>query len=228
MRHQTILIAIAFLLLQSCKEEAQVAETTKTIENIRLADEYTIIGEKNYLTGYAPIDAEGNINVVIEIPTGTTAKWEVEKSTGNLTWEFVNGKPREVKYLGYPGNYGMIPRTLLPKELGGDGDPLDVIVLGPAVERGAVLKTKIIGMLKLLDRGEQDDKLVAVLAGSPFFKVNSIEELDSTFTGASTIISTFFSNYKGLGKMKAMGWKNEVEAKKVLDYSINAYNKITP
>ena len=46
-------------------------------------------------------------------------------------------KPREVKYLGYPGNYGMIPRTLLPKELGGDGDPLDVIVLGPAVERGS-------------------------------------------------------------------------------------------
>lgn len=224
MNIRTLLILTAVIFLQSCKDETSKSQEVKE-EPIGSIDPYTIKGEKNYLSGYEAIDSSGNVNVVIEIPTGTTAKWEVEKSTGNLIWEIVDGKPREVKYLGYPGNYGMIPRTLLPKELGGDGDPLDVIVLGPAVERGSVLKTKIIGMLKLLDRGEQDDKLVAVVEGSPFYNVNSLEELDSNFNGASTIVKTFFANYKGPGKMELIGWEDERASKKVLDFSIEEYKK---
>ncbi len=98
--------------------------------NLRLIDSYTIVGPKNFLTDYEPVNRDGTINVVVEIPTGTTAKWEVTKPDGKLQWEFKRGKPRVVKYLGYPGNYGMLPRTLLAKEDGGDGDPLDVIVLG--------------------------------------------------------------------------------------------------
>tara|TARA_B100000809_G_scaffold139329_1_gene136951 strand:- start:3413 stop:4096 length:684 start_codon:yes stop_codon:yes gene_type:complete len=226
MKFRLILILTTFIFLQSCKE-VEVKSAAENIDNTNMPDEYTIIGEKNYLTGYEPIDASGNVNVVIEIPSGTTAKWEVEKSTGNLKWEFVNGKPRTIKYLGYPGNYGMIPRTLLPKELGGDGDPLDVIVLGPAVERGSVLKTKIIGMLKLLDRGEQDDKLIAVVEGSPFFKINSLAELDSNFNGTTTILETFFANYKGPEKMEPLGWENEIESKKILNFSIEEYKKKT-
>lgn len=226
MKFRLILILTTFIFLQSCKE-VELKSAAKNSDNTNMPDEYTIIGEKNYLTGYEPIDAAGNVNVVIEIPTGTTAKWEVEKSTGNLKWEFVDKKPRTVKYLGYPGNYGMIPRTLLPKELGGDGDPLDVIVLGPAVERGSVLKTKIIGMLKLLDRGEQDDKLIAVVEGSPFFEINNLQELESNFKGTSTIIEIFFANYKGPGKMEPLGWANEIESKKILDFSIEEYKKKT-
>ncbi|MDB4533527.1 inorganic diphosphatase [Vicingaceae bacterium] len=226
MKFKTTIALIAILIFNSCKEEKNKAKTP-ILENefSNSIDEYTIIGKKNYLTGYAPIDSLGNVNVVIEIPTGTTAKWEVEKPSGNLKWEFVDGAPREIKYLGYPGNYGMIPRTLLPKELGGDGDPLDVLVLGSAVERGSVLKTKIIGMLKLLDRGEQDDKLIAVVEGSPFFNINSLEELDSNFDGSTIIIQTFFSNYKGPGKMKPLGWENEIESKKILDFSIEEFKK---
>jgi inorganic pyrophosphatase len=224
MKFKTTLLLIVILILNSCKEErAEIMTKENEISNQK--DEYTILGEKNYLTGYAPIDSIGNVHVVIEIPTGTTAKWEVEKSTGNLKWEFVDGVPREINYLGYLGNYGMIPRTLLPKELGGDGDPLDVLVLGPSVKRGAVLKTKIIGMLRLLDRGEQDDKLIAVVENSPFFNVNNLEELDSNFNGTTTIIETFFANYKGPGKMKPLGWADEIEANKVLNFSIEAYNK---
>jgi inorganic pyrophosphatase len=226
MKFKTIFILLVILILNSCKEEQNEVETLHQENEIpNITDTYTIIGEKNYLTGYDPIDSKGNVNVVIEIPTGTTAKWEVEKPSGNLKWEFVDGAPREIKYLGYPGNYGMIPRTLLPKELGGDGDPLDVLVLGSAVERGSVLKTKIIGMLKLFDRGEQDDKLIAVVEGSPFFNINSLEELDSNFDGSTTIIQTFFANYKGQGKMETLGWENEIESKKILDFSIEEYKK---
>jgi len=81
--------------------------------------------ETNLIDDIEPKTVAGMINAVIEIPSGTVAKWEVEKSNGSLEWEVVNGKNRVVDYLGYPGNYGMIPQTLLPKELGGDGDPLD-------------------------------------------------------------------------------------------------------
>lgn len=218
MKHNFFFILISSLLFYSCKE----INADKYPNQI---DEYTIVGSNNYLTGYQPINKKGLVNVVIEIPTGTIDKWEVEKSTGHLKWEFRDGEPRKVKYLGYPGNYGMIPQTLLPKELGGDGDPLDVIVLGKAVERGTVLKTKIIGMLKLLDRGDQDDKLIAVMEDSPFYEVNNLTELDSIFNGSTTIIETFFANYKGVGKMKPLGWANEKETKIVLDFSIEEFKK---
>ena len=72
---------------------------------------------------------------IVEIPAGACEKWEV-KLDGVMRWDMKDGKPRHVKYLGYPCNYGMVPRTMLGKELGGDGDPLDVLMLGPAVPRG--------------------------------------------------------------------------------------------
>ncbi len=186
-------------------------------------DPYTITGEFNYLTGYEAVFEDGDINVVVEIPTGSVAKWEVDKTSGSLKWEFVEGKPRQVKYLGYPGNYGMIPRTLLPKELGGDGDPLDVIVLGPAVERGSIIKSKVIGVLQLLDRGEQDDKLIAVLEDTPFYSVNSLAELDEKFKGASEIVKLWFANYKGPGKMIPKGFGDAEMAKEILNAAVEAY-----
>ena len=138
-------------------------------------------------------------------------------------WEIRNGSPRKVNYLGYPGNYGMIPQTLLPYDLGGDGDPLDVIVLGPSVERGKVIKAKLVGVLKLLDGKEQDDKLIAVMEGTPFYDIDTIEELKDQFNGTTTIIETFFANYKGQGKMESLGLGDEREARKILDYAIEEY-----
>ena len=66
---------------------------------------------------------QGLIHFVVEIPAGTNAKWEVDKATGGLHWEQKDGRPRVVQYLAYPGNYGMIPSTSLPYEIGGDGEP---------------------------------------------------------------------------------------------------------
>jgi inorganic pyrophosphatase len=190
-----------------------------------LSDEYTLTNEKHFVRDYAPLDHSGDINVVIEIPTGTNAKWEVNKTTGELKWEFRKGKPRVVSYLGYPGNYGMIPRTLLPKELGGDGDPLDVLVLGSALPRGSVVKAHAIGMLKLLDNGEQDDKIIAVLQNSDMGKISSIEELRHEFNGAAEIIETWFSNYKGPGKIESKGFTSVAEAEKVIRTAIEAYKQ---
>ncbi|MCI5162478.1 MAG: inorganic diphosphatase [Candidatus Electrothrix sp. AX5] len=199
--------------------------TARNASNVTVVDKYTLAGDKHFVREYSPIDSSGNINVVVEIPTGTTAKWETDKTTGKLMWEFKNGKPRVVSYLGYPGNYGMIPQTLLPKKLGGDGDPLDVLIIGPAIPRGSIVKARVIGVLKLLDGGEQDDKIVAVLPNSDLGKVSSIEELNKEFKGITNIIEVWFSNYKGPGKMQSQGFARAPEAQKIIKASIEAYSK---
>lgn len=178
---------------------------------------------KNLLSDYIPLFEDGDINVAVEIPAGTLEKWEVDKSTGQVKLEYVDGNPRIINYLGYPGNYGMVPRTLLPKELGGDGDPLDVIALGPPVERGSVIKCKLIGVMILIDRGEQDDKLIAVMENSPLYGANNLEELIQDYNGARDILLTWFINYKGVGKMESKGFGDKEKAFEILHSAIEAY-----
>ena len=173
-----ILLLLLFIICNSC---------------IKLNNENSQ-ADINFLTDFLPQHPNGDINVVIEIPAGTLEKWEVTKPDGKLELEQINGQPRTVQYIGYPGNYGMVPQTLLPKSAGGDGDPLDVLVLGSSVKRGSAIKAKVLGVLRLLDGGEQDDKLIAVQADSPLYHLNSIEELAEGYNGITGIIETWFSN----------------------------------
>ena len=174
----------------------------------------------NYLKDFPPTNPDSTLNAVIEIPAGTNEKWEVNKETGQLFWEKVDGVPRVVQYLPYIGNYGMIPGTLLPKELGGDGDPLDILVLGPSVPRGTVLKVHVIGVLKLLDSGEIDDKLIGVTSNSHFGEIHSMMELDQEMNGVKEIIQTWFENYKGKGKMEVLGFEDKEVAIELLEAAI--------
>ena len=119
----------------------------------------------------------------------------------------------------------MIPRTLLPKEFGGDGDSLDIILLGPPLNRGDVVSAKLIGVLKLLDNGEHDDKLIAVQLNSPLKKSNSLKELNEQFPGIKEILEKWFTNYKGNGKMKSNGFRNLEEAEKILKEASEQFEK---
>jgi len=165
--------------------------------------------------------------VVIEIPAGCKDKWEVNES-GVLFWDKKNGKHRLINYLPYVGNYGMIPRTLMSAEIGGDGDPLDVIVLGPSIPRGSVVKVRIVGSIKLKDTGEQDDKMVAVLTqpspDNPFANISSITQLERN--GVINIVETWFKNYKGKGVMQVEGRLNEQDSNQILKKCIAAYKKV--
>ena len=122
----------------------------------------------------------------------------------------------------------MIPRTLLSKEQGGDGDPLDIIVLGPAEERGSVVKCKIIGVLYLLDKEEQDDKLIAVSTNSPLYQVNDVDELNEKYIGISQILKLWFTNYKGAGITISKGLGNKNDALDILNAAINEYDLSNP
>ena len=220
-----ILFPISFLIFIGCSENKSNSDTINSKKrSINLKDsipEQKV--SKNLLTDFKPMFKDGDINVVIEIPTGTIEKWEVDKSDGQIKHEIKNNKARIIQYIGYPGNYGMVPRTLLPKELGGDGDPLDVIVLGPPLERGSVVKCKLIGILNLLDHGEHDDKLIAILENTPLYQVNSIEELDKKYNGVSEIIKLWFTNYKGPGQLESIGFSNKELANTILKSAIDEY-----
>jgi inorganic pyrophosphatase len=190
---------------------------------INSVDEKT--NKQNYIDDYLPIIEEKTINAVIEIPAGTNEKWEVTKTGDKLKLEHKNGKPRIVKYLGCPGNYGMIPRTLVSKTLGGDGDPLDVLVIGAPAMRGKVVKAKLIGVLKFLDKGKKDDKLLAVLPKTALYDVDSITQLDETFPGITSIIKTWFLYYKGSGKMIFKGFGSVQEAQNILNIAMKEYQR---
>ncbi len=130
--------------------------------------------------------------------------------------EFLEGKPRIINYIGYPGNYGLIPNTK-----GGDGDPLDIIILGNVIPRGKIIKVKLIGILKYKDRGEQDDKLIGLHRSSPFYEViDDVDVLNKDFPGVIEILKIWFSNYKGSGKMVFEGLGNREAAMSLLKEAI--------
>lgn len=99
-----------------------------------------------------PFGQPESFNVLVEITQGSNLKYEYDEATDSLKLDFV------FEDLAFPFNYGFIPGTL-----GGDGDTLDAIVLSSApLKSGLVVQCKAIGILKTIDRGEVDDKVVTV------------------------------------------------------------------
>ena len=215
-----IILFIVFVLSISCNNNNKENEKHYSVKTNIISE---VVGEKHFFSDYPPITIKGKVNVVVEIPAGTIAKWELIKTEGTINWERAGGKFREVQYLGYPGNYGFIPRTLLPKETGGDGDPLDVIILGPAEERGTIIECDIIGILEMFDNGQKDEKLIAVCVESPFYMIKNISELDVKYPGVTTIILTWFTNYKGSNQIEILGFENENKARLILNKAIFDY-----
>ena len=187
---------------------------------------------ESYIHDIEPISISGNINAVIEIPSVTNDKFEVSKETGQIVQDIEDGLPRKIKYIGYPGNYGMIPKTLLSPKTGGDGDPLDVIVLGEQLQKGSVVEIKLIGILKMLDEGKMDDKLIGVMVNNSIFSsIDSFNELKKSYGGITNILEIWFANYKGSNKIIINGFDDEKTALKVFktahkDYKLNR-NKVS-
>ena len=141
--------------------------------------------------------------VLVEIPSGSQNKYELDKATGLY-------KLDRVLYsaVHYPGDYGFIPRTLAE-----DGDPCDVLVLiREPTFTGCQIDARPIGILRMLDRGEPDDKILAVPAEDPF----QSESTDIADLPAHTLreIAHFFEIYKDLeGKrVHVLGWEDSTAA----------------
>jgi len=175
--------------------------------------ENTMNNKTNFLYDIAPFTSDSLVNVVIEIPAGTNQKWEVNKITGQIEWEQITPDSfRVINFLPYPANYGFVPQTLLPGASGGDGDPVDVFVLGSAIDREKIVKVKIIGIIHMLDDNESDSKILAVTTDKPGLVVNSYKELNKNYPGIIDIMKLWLLNYKGTGKVKVISVNDEKEA----------------
>ena len=126
------------------------------------------------------------------------------------------GKPRIVNYASYPVNYGMIPRTLLPLSRGGDGDPLDVLILGESLTQGEVIKVKAIGLMKMNDSGDQDDKIIAVPINKTFYEVNNIEDLKKINIKLLDDIKFWFVHYKGTNVVEFINFESQDAANELI------------
>lgn len=134
-------------------------------------------------------DAPKLVTAVIEVPKGSKTKYELDKKSGLIKVDRVL-----FSSVHYPANYGFIPQTYC-----GDKDPLDILVLGQdAVVPLAIMVAKPIGVMKMVDQGEPDDKIIAVHAHDPEYShYNSIKDLPPH---RMMEVKRFFEDYKKLEK----------------------------
>jgi inorganic pyrophosphatase len=124
------------------------------------------------------------VNSIVEISKGSRAKYELDKATGLLRLDRVL-----YSSVYYPANYGFIPRTL-----GEDGDPLDILVFSQvAVEPLCLVYSKVIGVMRMIDGGLADDKVIAVAATD--VSVNYFDEITSLPEYLHREMKHFFEEY---------------------------------
>ena len=124
---------------------------------------------------------------VIEIPFGSSVKYELDKESGLI-------KLDRVLYSAvyYPANYGFIPQTLAE-----DDDPLDVLVLcQEAVVPLTLLRARAIGVMTMIDGGKKDHKIIAVATEDPEF--NAYREAAEMPQHRLLMLRRFFQDYKQL------------------------------
>lgn len=121
-----------------------------------------------------PLGKPELFNVLVEIPAGSVNKYEMDATTGHIFLDYVFKDG-----FSFPFNYAFVPHTMAE-----DGDPLDVMVLSSApIHPNTVVQVKPLGILKLKDRGEQDNKLVGVAAVDPMADgLNDISDLGEEWT----------------------------------------------
>ena len=162
-----------------------------------------------------PPGDEENINVFVEIAKGSQNKYEYEKE-GYFKLDRVLFSP-----LHYPGDYGFVPQTLAL-----DGDPLDALVLMQIPTfPGCVIKARPIGVLKMIDSGDEDHKILCVPVKDP--RMSDFHDIKDINQHVLKEIAHFFQVYKELEgkKVEIKGWEDMKTAKKIIRESIDRYKK---
>ncbi|MEI9922060.1 MAG: inorganic diphosphatase [Bacteroidota bacterium] len=156
------------------------------------------------------------VNAIIEIPKGSRAKYEVDKDSGLI-------KLDRVIYASmyFPLNYGFIPQTL-----GEDHDPLDIVVLTQvSVVPLCLIPARVVGVMRMIDRGEADDKIIAVAThDASVSHIHRVEELPEYFR---VELKHFFENYKALENKKVVvdEFESKEKAVEIIQQSITYYKQ---
>src|SRR5438270_36820 len=161
----------------------------------------------NYLNLPIGDKVPDEVNAVIEIPRGQTNKYEYDKQLHVFRLDRNLYSP-----VHYPGDYGFIPSTLSD-----DGDPLDVLVLVDAPSfTGCVMTVRPIGILRMVDQGRDDEKILAVGTNNPIYQ--DVHVYTEVYAHVLREIEHFFTIYKEL-EAKAThltGWSDAAHAREIV------------
>ena len=168
-----------------------------------------------------PANAPEEALLVVEIPAGGAIKYELGEH-GELRVDRFLSMP-----VAYPANYGSMPQTLA-----GDGDPLDALVLTRLpIQPGAVVRFRPLGVLRMVDKGEADEKIIGVPVDAvdpSYAKVRALEDLPVVEIQR---IEAFFRVYKQLpggADIQLNGWGDAAEAKQVIRRALAGYRQAKP
>ncbi len=159
------------------------------------------------------------LDVIIEIQKGDFNKYELDKDLGILRLDRVLYGPAF-----FPIDYADVPGTWNE----GDNDPLDAVVFSTKpIHPGAVVEVKVVGMMKMIDGGEEDSKIITVVNVDPRFK--HINDIGDFTEWQLKDVETFFKTYKyaqkGPDAVQINGFVGKEEAYKVIKDSIACYDK---
>ncbi len=160
--------------------------------------------------------APEEVNALIEIPKGSKVKYELDKKTGLLLVD-------RVLYSSviYPANYGFIPRTL-----GDDGDPLDLlVVMQEPVQPLSLLRARPIGMMHMVDEGQNDEKIICVHLDDPEYQ--NFDHYEQLPEHRLNELRRFFQDYKALeGKeVDVRNFDGPEEAVGAIEHAMGLYEE---
>lgn len=165
-----------------------------------------------------PKEAPEEANLAVEIPAGSFTKYEI-KEDGLVHVDRFQSMP-----VAYPANYGSMPRTLA-----GDNDPLDALVLTrEPLHPGVIVRFRPIGYLKMVDKGERDEKVIGVPTDKIDPTYANIRDLQDLPLIERQRIEAFFRVYKdlpeGRNPVELSGWGNAAEAKALILESMQRFD----
>jgi inorganic pyrophosphatase len=161
-----------------------------------------------------PKQAPEEVLLAVEIPAGSFTKYEINEE-GLLYVDRFQSMP-----VAYPANYGSMPRTLA-----GDGVPLDALVLSrEPLHPGVLVKFRPIGVLRMIDKGQHDEKIIGVPTDKVDPTYANIRDLADLPQIERQRIEAFFRVYKdlpdGRNPVELHGWGDAAEAKTVIGQAL--------
>ena len=156
------------------------------------------------------------MNVIIEIPRGSLNKYEIDKETGLIALDRVSHTAQP-----FPFDYGFAPQTLWD-----DGDALDVIVMTTEpLHPGILVRVRPVGLMKMIDSGESDDKIIAVPVDDPRWA--EVKTIDDVNKHTLKTMKHFYENYKTLQNKEVLinGFEGREQASAAVLRSIDMYKE---
>ncbi|MFB6226533.1 MAG: inorganic diphosphatase [Candidatus Paceibacteria bacterium] len=163
--------------------------------------------------------APKKINSIVEIPRGSSNKYELDKETGMIMLDRANYTSSP-----YPFDYAMIPQTLWD-----DGDALDAVIFSTyPIDPGVLVKLRPVGVMEMTDSGESDFKILGVPENDR--RWDDVQDLEDLNDHKLKEYAHFFETYKELkqgegNEVTVHGYKGKEDALEAIDRSIDLYQE---